>query len=88
MAPQFLDSPVVAFQFLLRKQGMDLRMARPANADGMLDLGSGKFALVALVMMARARDQMVARELFPAPANGADAVHTEHGSSNSGEAAR
>ena len=77
MTAKLFDGSIITLQLLLREQGMNLGMAWPADPDGSLDFGAGKIALVAPVVMACPRDQMMARECLLASANGADAVHIE-----------
>ncbi len=84
MRAELLDRPIIALQFLFREQHVDLGMAGPADADGALDLDAWKFALVAFVVMASARDQVMPRENLFAPTDGADAVHTGDRSFGSG----
>lgn len=74
---QALDGTVAALQFLFREHGVDLRMTRAADADGLLHQDAIKLALVAFVVMPRAWDEMVPGErLFP-PTDGAGTFHLE-----------
>ena len=75
MGQQALDRAVIALQFLLREHGMNLRMARPADADGLLHRGTVELPLVAFVVMPRAWDEMVAGERFFPPTDGAGTFH-------------
>jgi hypothetical protein len=51
-------------------------MARAADADDLPDDCAFELAFVALVMMTRARDEVMARERFLAAADGAVSLHS------------
>ena len=76
MGAQLGDRVEIALKFLLAQQRVDLRMARPANADDFLHHRAIELAFVALVVVAGARDQMMSRERFFATADRAAAGHT------------
>jgi hypothetical protein len=64
-----------SFEFLLGEDGVDLGVAGSANAGGLVDDEALKISFVSPVMMAGARNEMVAREGLDAPANWADSLH-------------
>lgn len=69
------DRVELALQLLLREQLMDLRMARTTNADYLPHNLALELALVALVVVARARDQVMAGQCLLATADRALPLH-------------
>ncbi len=64
MRLQLFDRVVFALQLLLAEEGVDLRMARAANTDDLPNERSGEVALVLLVAVSGARNEMMTGERF------------------------
>ena len=77
MRSEFFDRLVIAFELFLGEQGVDLRVARAADAHGALDRASIKLALVSFIVMARARNEMVPRQRLFTPADDAFSFHAK-----------
>ena len=69
------DGVELALELFFRKQRMDLRVTRPANADDLPHDRPLELSLVTLVVVARARDQVMTRQRFPATADRAFSLH-------------
>ena len=69
------DCVVLALELLLREQCVYLRMTRTANADHLSNDDALELSFVALVVVPRARDQVMARERFLATADRAVPLH-------------
>jgi hypothetical protein len=76
MCTQLLDSVVFPLEFLFGKQLVNLQMTRPANAGYLPNEFPSELAFIALVVVARARDEVMPREPFFAAADRAAANHT------------
>src|SRR5689334_9545505 len=76
MRAEFLDGVPIALELFLREHGMNLGMARTADAHDLLHHSTIELALVALVVVARARDEVMSGQPLLATANGAG---TDHG---------
>lgn len=66
----------LALQLLLGEQLMDLRMAWTTDADDLPDDHAFELALVAFVVVARPRDQVMTRQRLLATADRALPLHT------------
>lgn len=75
MGEQVFDSAVVALEFFLCEQGMNLRVTRAADAHGLLHPHPIELALVPFVVMPRPWNEVMPRELFLASADGAWTFH-------------
>ena len=75
MFAQALDGVIVALEFLLGEHRMNLRMAGPADTYGLLHPRTIELPLVALIVMTRARDEVMPGERFLSSADGAETLH-------------
>ncbi len=78
MCVEFHHRIVIAFQFLLGEDCVNLGMAGPADANHDLYCCAIENSFVSSVVMSRPRNEMMSREPFFSAANGASLVHLSY----------
>ena len=74
MRAQLFDRRIFPLQLLLCEQRVNLGMARAADAHRALHRAAIELALVSFVVMPRARNEVMPRQCFLTPADGAMAA--------------